>query len=213
VTYAINEPCIGTKDTSCVEVCSVLCIRPTPDEPEFDSAAQLYIGVSGRLSGRSAVCRDHNVLLGAGSRPLDRRLEVVHRAPAVYPPPPAHRSQPDFATLPATSRIWSCTVRSPAASARRLRLKPATQTLEAPKMISQWTGRFGVVGHRPDPSASVAGVASSFRRRFSGMAGRNRRALAVGCGQGQPRPARHREAARSRGHFRLALRATVVIWP
>jgi NAD-dependent dihydropyrimidine dehydrogenase PreA subunit len=43
VTYAINEPCIGTKDTSCVEVCSVLCIRPTPDEPEFDSAAQLYI--------------------------------------------------------------------------------------------------------------------------------------------------------------------------
>jgi NAD-dependent dihydropyrimidine dehydrogenase PreA subunit len=88
--------------------------------------------VSGCLSGRSAVCRDHNVLLGAGSRPLDRRLEVVHRAPAVYPPPPAHRSQPDFATLPATSRIWSCTVRSPAASARRLRLKPATQTLEAP---------------------------------------------------------------------------------
>jgi hypothetical protein len=93
--------------------------------------------VSGRLSGRSAVCRDHNVLLGAGSRPLDRRLEVVHRAPAVYPPPPAHRSQPDFATLPATSRIWSCTVRSPAASARRLRLKPATQTLEAPRLVAE----------------------------------------------------------------------------
>jgi ferredoxin len=43
VTYVINEPCIGTKDTSCVEVCPVDCIHPTPDEPGFDSAAQLYI--------------------------------------------------------------------------------------------------------------------------------------------------------------------------
>ncbi len=43
MTYAINEPCIGTKDTSCVEVCPVDCIHPTPDEAAFDSAAQLYI--------------------------------------------------------------------------------------------------------------------------------------------------------------------------
>jgi ferredoxin len=39
----INEPCIGTKDTSCVEVCPVDCIHPTPDEPGFAEADQLYI--------------------------------------------------------------------------------------------------------------------------------------------------------------------------
>ena len=43
MAYVISEPCIGTKDTSCVEVCPVDCIHPTPDEPEFDTAEQLYI--------------------------------------------------------------------------------------------------------------------------------------------------------------------------
>ena len=43
MTYVINEPCIGTKDISCVEVCPVDCIHPTPDEADFDEHAQLYI--------------------------------------------------------------------------------------------------------------------------------------------------------------------------
>jgi len=43
VTYVINEPCIGTKDTSCVDVCPVDCIHPTPDEPDFDSIEMLFI--------------------------------------------------------------------------------------------------------------------------------------------------------------------------
>jgi ferredoxin len=43
MTYVINEPCIGTKDTSCVEVCPVDCIHPTPDAPDFDQHEQLYI--------------------------------------------------------------------------------------------------------------------------------------------------------------------------
>ena len=43
MAYVINEPCIGTKDTSCVEVCPVDCIHPTPDEPGFAEADQLYI--------------------------------------------------------------------------------------------------------------------------------------------------------------------------
>jgi NAD-dependent dihydropyrimidine dehydrogenase PreA subunit len=30
MTYVIAEPCIGTKDNSCVEVCPVDCIHPTP---------------------------------------------------------------------------------------------------------------------------------------------------------------------------------------
>jgi ferredoxin len=43
VTYVINEPCIGVKDVSCTEVCPVDCIHPTPDEPGFANAEQLYI--------------------------------------------------------------------------------------------------------------------------------------------------------------------------
>ena len=43
MTYVIAEPCIGTKDLSCVEVCPVDCIHPTEDEAGFDAAPQLYI--------------------------------------------------------------------------------------------------------------------------------------------------------------------------
>lgn len=43
MTYVINEPCIGEKDSSCVEVCPVDCIHPTPEEPGFAEADQLFI--------------------------------------------------------------------------------------------------------------------------------------------------------------------------
>ena len=43
MAYIINEPCIGEKDTSCVQVCPVDCIHPTPDEPDFEEHSQLYI--------------------------------------------------------------------------------------------------------------------------------------------------------------------------
>jgi ferredoxin len=43
MTYVITEPCIGTKDNSCVEVCPVNCIHPAPGEPGHDEAEQLYI--------------------------------------------------------------------------------------------------------------------------------------------------------------------------
>ena len=43
MTYVITEPCIGTKDHSCVAVCPVDCIHPTPDEDGFAEATQLYI--------------------------------------------------------------------------------------------------------------------------------------------------------------------------
>jgi ferredoxin len=43
MAYVIAEPCIGTKDNSCVEVCPVDCIHPTPDEPDHDDTAQLFI--------------------------------------------------------------------------------------------------------------------------------------------------------------------------
>jgi ferredoxin len=43
VAYIICEPCVGTKDTACVDVCPVDCIHPRKDEPEFESAEMLYI--------------------------------------------------------------------------------------------------------------------------------------------------------------------------
>ncbi len=43
MTYVIGQPCIGTKDTSCVDVCPVDCIHPRKDEPEFETAEMLYI--------------------------------------------------------------------------------------------------------------------------------------------------------------------------
>jgi NAD-dependent dihydropyrimidine dehydrogenase PreA subunit len=43
MAYVIAEPCIGTKDTACVDVCPCDCIHPRKDEPGFSVAAQLYI--------------------------------------------------------------------------------------------------------------------------------------------------------------------------
>ncbi len=43
MAYVIAEPCIGTKDTACVDVCPVDCIHPTQDEDEYEEVDQLYI--------------------------------------------------------------------------------------------------------------------------------------------------------------------------
>ena len=43
MTYVIAEPCIGTKDAACVEVCPVDCIHPKKDAPEHADATQLFI--------------------------------------------------------------------------------------------------------------------------------------------------------------------------
>jgi ferredoxin len=43
MAFVISDPCIGTKDTACVDVCPVDCIHPRKDEPEFESASMLYI--------------------------------------------------------------------------------------------------------------------------------------------------------------------------
>ena len=41
--FIITDPCIGTKDTACVDVCPVDCIHPRKDEAEFEPATMLYI--------------------------------------------------------------------------------------------------------------------------------------------------------------------------
>ncbi|HEU0119286.1 MAG TPA: ferredoxin family protein [Bryobacteraceae bacterium] len=41
--YVIAEPCIGVKDTACVDACPVDVIHPLRDEPGHAEASQLYI--------------------------------------------------------------------------------------------------------------------------------------------------------------------------
>ncbi len=43
MAFVIAEPCIGTKDTACVNVCPVDCIHPRKDENLFEKALLLYI--------------------------------------------------------------------------------------------------------------------------------------------------------------------------
>jgi ferredoxin len=43
MAHVITEPCIGTKDTACVEVCPVDCIHPTKKEGDHGVQQQLYI--------------------------------------------------------------------------------------------------------------------------------------------------------------------------
>jgi ferredoxin len=46
LAYVIAEPCVATKDMSCIEVCPVDCIHPTPDDREHGATDQLYIDPS-----------------------------------------------------------------------------------------------------------------------------------------------------------------------
>ena len=43
MAFVITDPCIGTKDAACVDVCPVDCIHPRTDEPEFETTTILYI--------------------------------------------------------------------------------------------------------------------------------------------------------------------------
>jgi NAD-dependent dihydropyrimidine dehydrogenase PreA subunit len=43
MAYVIAEPCIGTKDTACVDACPVDCIHPKKDEDGFAETDQLFI--------------------------------------------------------------------------------------------------------------------------------------------------------------------------
>ena len=43
MAFIITDPCIGTKDHACVDVCPVDCIHPRKDEPEFETSPMLFI--------------------------------------------------------------------------------------------------------------------------------------------------------------------------
>ena len=43
MAYVIAEPCIGTKDSACVDACPVDCIHPKKDESDHGAVDQLFI--------------------------------------------------------------------------------------------------------------------------------------------------------------------------
>src|SRR5215472_1438796 len=43
MAYVIAEPCVGTKDTACLDACPVDAIHPRKDAPGAARATQLYI--------------------------------------------------------------------------------------------------------------------------------------------------------------------------
>jgi ferredoxin len=43
MAYVIAEPCIGTKDTACVDACPVDCIHPKKDSDKYGTEEMLYI--------------------------------------------------------------------------------------------------------------------------------------------------------------------------
>ena len=43
MAYIIAEPCIGTKDTACVDACPVDCIHPKKDSDLYATEEMLYI--------------------------------------------------------------------------------------------------------------------------------------------------------------------------
>ena len=43
MAYVIAEPCIGTKDSACVDACPVDCIHPKKDETGYGESEQLFI--------------------------------------------------------------------------------------------------------------------------------------------------------------------------
>jgi len=42
MAYVIAEPCIGVKDTACVDTCPVDCIHPRKDAADFENATMIY---------------------------------------------------------------------------------------------------------------------------------------------------------------------------
>ena len=58
MAYVIAEPCIGTKDSACVDACPVDCIHPKKDEAGYGrSELQLFIDPGGVYRLRARACR------------------------------------------------------------------------------------------------------------------------------------------------------------
>src|SRR5690625_3264964 len=97
VTYVITKSCIN--DTSCVEVCPVNCIHPTPEEPGYGTAEMLYIDPEACIE--CGACMDA-CPVGAifPSYELDDSLEEYEEINARYYEEPNHQQYEQVANAP-----------------------------------------------------------------------------------------------------------------
>jgi len=82
MTYVIAEPCIGTKDTACVEVCPVDCIYKVPGEdlPSLQSFVDIDLEIERGLASRSGAEADlfqRGIHPAAGER-MAREQPALH---------------------------------------------------------------------------------------------------------------------------------------
>src|SRR5260370_33258319 len=105
LAYVIAEPCIGTKDTACVDACPVDCIHPMKNttyndgRPTFDRVPQLYIdpaecidcGACVPVCPVSAVFALH-ALPGKGTQYPERNEHDVRASNATAGKSPSHHT-------------------------------------------------------------------------------------------------------------------------
>ncbi len=111
MTYIIAEPCIGTKDTACVDVCPVDCIHPRKDEATFADDTMLYI--------------DPEVCLRDSNR--RQRLQKGRNAPFLFFKNSADHSRP-FSYAPTSD---------PATGSGRMGVPPVDQLLKLPLSLQR----------------------------------------------------------------------------
>ena len=115
--FVITDPCIGTKDTACVDVCPVDCIHPRKDEPEFETTSMLYIHPEECIDCGACVpaCPVAAIYDGIDSTPANQKTLIeanaiyragdadsVAKAEAIVK---AHEAaHPDLMAVPATER-------------------------------------------------------------------------------------------------------------
>ena len=108
--FIITDPCIDTKDTSCVDVCPVDCIHPRKDEPEFAQASMLYIHPEECIDCGACVpaCPVSAIYDSPDSTPLSQK-ELVE-ANAVFragdPGPSPARKRSSAITSRSTRTCW-----------------------------------------------------------------------------------------------------------
>ncbi len=63
MTYVITEPCIGVKDTACVEACPVDCIHGNDEDPQLyiDPETCIDCGACEPVCPVTAIFPDYNV--------------------------------------------------------------------------------------------------------------------------------------------------------
>jgi ferredoxin len=82
MAYLITDTCI--KDELCVEVCPTDCIHPKKDEPQFETATQLYIDPVGCIDCGACIpaCTSDSIF-AAEDVPEDKK-EFLEKNAAYY---------------------------------------------------------------------------------------------------------------------------------